>query len=50
MIQRQLFLIGASSLAVSACGGNLLGLGPPEEGSIYPIRPAFPAGSGEKVG
>jgi cholesterol transport system auxiliary component len=35
---------------VSACGGNLLGLGPPEAGPIYPVRPVFPAGSGEKVG
>jgi cholesterol transport system auxiliary component len=50
MIQRRLFLIGASALTLSACGGNLLGLGPPEGGSIYPLRPVFPAGSGEKVG
>jgi cholesterol transport system auxiliary component len=50
LIQRRLFVIGAASLIVSACGGNLLGLGPPEGGSIYPIRPAFPAGSGVKVG
>jgi cholesterol transport system auxiliary component len=50
MIQRRLFLIGASALSVSACGGNLLGLGPPEAGPIYPVRPVFPAGSGEKVG
>ena len=50
MIQRRLFLIGASALTLSACGGNLLGLGPPEAGPIYPLRPVFPAGSGEKVG
>ncbi len=50
MIQRRLFLIGASALTLSACGGNLLGLGPPEAGPIYPVRPVFPAGSGEKVG
>ena len=50
MIQRRLFLIGASSLVLSACGGNILGLGPPEGGPLYPMRPAFPAGSGEKVG
>ena len=50
MIQRRLFLIGASALTLSACGGNLLGLGPPEGGPIYPLRPVFPAGSGEKVG
>lgn len=46
-IQRRLFLIGASALALSACGGNLLG--PPDAGPIYPVRPNFPAGSGEKV-
>ena len=50
MIQRRLFLIGTSSLILSACGGNILGLGPPEGGPLYPMRPAFPAGSGEKVG
>jgi cholesterol transport system auxiliary component len=50
MIQRRLFLSGASTLALSACGGNLLGLGPPDGGPIYPVRPIFPAGSGEKVG
>jgi cholesterol transport system auxiliary component len=50
MIQRRIFLIGASSLALSGCGGDLLGLGPPEGGSIYTMRPTFPAGSGAKVG
>ena len=50
MIPRRLFLIGASALTLSACGGNILGLGPPEGGPIYPMRPSFPAGSGEKVG
>ena len=51
MIARRLFLIGASSLAVSACGGNLLGLGPPEAGPIYIVTPKFPGPSagGEKV-
>jgi len=49
MIQRRLFLIGASALGLSACGGNLLGLGPPDAGPIYPVRPVFPTGSGEKV-
>jgi cholesterol transport system auxiliary component len=49
MIQRRLFLIGASALGLSACGGNPLGLGPPDAGPIYPMRPTFPAGSGEKV-
>ena len=46
-IQRRLFLVGASALVLSACGGNLIG--PPDAGPIYPVRPAFPAGSGEKV-
>jgi cholesterol transport system auxiliary component len=50
MIQRRLFLIGASALGLSACGGNLLGLGPPDAGPIYPVRPTFPAGSGEPTG
>jgi cholesterol transport system auxiliary component len=49
MIPRRLFLIGVSALGLSACGGNLLGLGPPDAGPIYPVRPAFSAGSGEKV-
>jgi cholesterol transport system auxiliary component len=49
MIQRRLFLIGASALGLSACGGNLLGLGPPDAGPIYPVRPIFPTGSGEKI-
>jgi cholesterol transport system auxiliary component len=46
-IHRRLFLVGASALVLSACGGNLIG--PPDAGSMYPMRPAFPAGSGEKV-
>lgn len=50
MIQRRLFLIGASTLALAGCGGNLLGLGPSDTATIYPVRPAFPAGSGAKVG
>ena len=48
MMQRRLFLIGASSLALSACGKDLLG--PPEAGVIYPVNPAFPSGQGQKVG
>lgn len=49
MIERRLFLIGASSLALSACGKDLLG--PPEAGAIYPVNPAFAATSqGQKVG
>ena len=51
MIARRLFLISASSLAVSACGGNLLGLGPPDAAPIYMVTPKFPGASagGEKV-
>jgi cholesterol transport system auxiliary component len=49
MMQRRFFLVAASTLAVGGCGGNVLGLGPPEPGAIYPVRPAFPAGSGAKV-
>ena len=49
MMQRRYFLVAASTLAVGGCGGNLLGLGPPEPGAIYPVRPVFPAGSGAKV-
>jgi cholesterol transport system auxiliary component len=41
MTQRRLFLIGASALVLSACGGNLLG--PPDAGPIYPVQPNFPA-------
>jgi len=50
MIRRRIFLITASSLLLSGCGGNLLGLGPQEAGTIYPIRPTFPPGNGAKVG
>jgi cholesterol transport system auxiliary component len=46
-IHRRLFLVGASALVLSACGGNLIG--PPDAGPMYPMRPTFPAGSGEKV-
>jgi cholesterol transport system auxiliary component len=51
MIARRLLLIGASSLAVSACGNNLLGLGPPDAAPIYMVTPKFPGPSvgGEKV-
>ena len=50
MIRRRFFLVASSSLLLSACGGNLLGLGPQEAGMMYPIRPPFPSGSGAKVG
>ena len=50
MIQRRLFLLAACSPALSACGDNVLGLGPQDAGTLYPIRPAFPSGNGEKVG
>lgn len=47
-IPRRLFLTGAASLTLSACGSDLLG--PPEAGPIYPLRPVFPApAAGEKV-
>lgn len=50
MIRRRFFLVSSASLLLSACGGNLLGLGPQEAGTIYPIRPPFPPGNGTKVG
>jgi len=40
MMDRRLFLIGASALGLSACSGNLIG--PPDAGPIYPLRPDFP--------
>jgi cholesterol transport system auxiliary component len=43
---RRIFLIGASSLALAACG-NILG--PPPASQIYVLRPAAPAQGGEKV-
>lgn len=49
MMQRRLFVLGASALALSACGGNLIG--PPDAGALYVVRPSFapaPAG-GAKV-
>ena len=50
MIARRFLLIGASSLGLSACGGNMLGLGPPEAGQIYLVAPKFAsAAGGEKV-
>jgi cholesterol transport system auxiliary component len=51
MIARRFFVIGASSIALSACGGNLLGLGPPNAAPIYMVTPKFPGPSAgqEKV-
>ena len=49
MMERRVFLIGASALGLSACGSNPLNLGPPDAGTLYPIRPIFPAGNGAKV-
>lgn len=48
MIARRLFLIGASSLGLAACG-NLLG--PPDAAPIYVVTPKFPApaAGGQKV-
>ena len=49
MIKRRFFLVGASALTLSACGGNLIG--PPEAGPMYTLAPKFPPaqGGGEKV-
>ncbi len=48
----KMVLIGGASLALSACGGTLLG--PPEPGPIYTVRPDFPpappGNNGAKVG
>lgn len=43
---RRVFLIGASSLALAACG-NILG--PPPPSQIYILRPAQPARGGDKI-
>jgi cholesterol transport system auxiliary component len=40
-IQRRLFLIGASALTLSACGGGNL-IGPPDAGTLYVVQPKFP--------
>jgi len=50
MIARRHFLAVAPCLALAGCGENVLGLGPQEAGTIYPIRPAFQPAGGEKVG
>ena len=45
-MDRRLFVLGASALALSGCGGNLIG--PPDAGPIYVVRPTFtpaPAGA-----
>jgi cholesterol transport system auxiliary component len=47
-LTRRLLVLGAASMAVSACGGNLIG--PPEAGPIYTVRPSFTPASGDKVG
>lgn len=47
MIARRIFLVTAAATALSACGGLI---GPPEDGSMYVIRPVFPpAATGAKV-
>ena len=43
---RRIFLIGASSLVLAACG-NILG--PPAASQIYVLRPAAPTQGGEKI-
>ena len=45
MTLQRLFLIGLSSLALSACSGNLLG--PPDAGPIYMVAPKFTAAPAE---
>lgn len=48
MIQRRFFLVGASALALSGCGKDLIG--PPEASPIYVVKPNFPAApAGAKV-
>jgi cholesterol transport system auxiliary component len=47
-LTRRLLVLGAASLALSACGSNLIG--PPEPGPIYTVRPSFTPASGDKVG
>lgn len=53
MMDRRLLLTGAMALTLcatlSGCGGNLIG--PPDAGSIYPLRPVFPPAppGGDKV-
>jgi cholesterol transport system auxiliary component len=48
MIARRLFLNMFTAVALSACGGNLLG--PPDAGPMYMVAPKFPpAQAGEKV-
>lgn len=48
MMHRRLFVVGASALVLSGCGGNLFG--PPDAGPIYVVRPVFaPAPASNKV-
>jgi len=49
VIQRRLFLIGASALVLTGCGKDLIG--PPEASPIYVVKPRFPAAAagGAKV-
>ena len=46
MIERRLFLIGASAFALSGCSGKLLDIGPPDAGPIYTVLPKIPATAG----
>jgi cholesterol transport system auxiliary component len=52
IMERRIFLAGAAALALSGCGGELIG--PPEAGRIYPVSPRFspapPEGAGPRVG
>src|SRR5438045_3786936 len=49
MRTRRFFLAGGALLLLTGCDLQKV-LGPPEAGAIFPVRPSFPAGSGEKVG
>ena len=47
-LDRRIFLVAASSLALSACGGNLIG--PPEAPQMYVLKPSpLPPQQGPKV-
>jgi cholesterol transport system auxiliary component len=50
-LDRRIFLIAGSSLALAACGSLDKLIGPPDAPQIYALRPALPAAqSGGKVG
>lgn len=49
MMDRRFFFLAGSCLTLYGCGGNALGLGPPEAGVLYPVRPHFSPSGGAKV-